>query len=253
MTTTNESEDRVINPDLEKLVKLQKVDSELQRKRELLERLPAEIKEAYASCDEAKARLKEYDDTLEQDRKIRRELEQEVEEIKEKIAKDKQKLPLLKTNVEYRAMLKELENYDNKIASLEDEQLALMERDEKAEEGRKEYEVKVADEEKAFGEIKATKEAAIATVEGRVAELEEERAAIIGGVTPAIFKKYERVLEARNGVGVAEVKDQICQACNQKIQPQLYYNIRTTDELFSCPHCMRFLHWEGPTAEENDG
>lgn len=248
MTTETEQPEYIINPDLEKLVKLQKVDSNLQRKRALLERLPAELQQAYSSCEAVKKKLADYDAAIEAERKRRRELEAEVETIKDKIAKDKTKLSAIKTNVEYRAMVKELDNYEKKIAALDDEQLLLMEKDEKATEERKTIEAEASKEEEAYAIIKKEKEAAIGEVKTRVGELTAERKVIVEGVTPSVFAKYERILKARDGVGVAEVIEKICASCHQMIQPQLYYNIRTTDELISCPHCSRFLYYDHEAA-----
>ena len=254
MTTKIGNSGQTVNPDLEKLVKLQSVDSSIQRKRELLTRLPKEIDEGASALKEAEKELKSYEDTLEEDRKLRKDLELEVESIKEKIVKDKGKLSEIKTNVEYRAMVKELGNYEKKIAKLEDQQLSLMEKDEKAEEGRATYLVTVEKERAAFAIVKEEKEAAIKTVKERLSGLEVERRDIVSSITPTVFNRYEKILASREGVGVAEVINVICQACHQKIQPQLYYNIRTTDELISCPHCSRFLFYdhEKNNAEVSD-
>ena len=244
MTTETGNSGHTVNPDLEKLVKLQSIDSSIQRKRELVKRLPKEIEEGALSLNEAEKELKSYEDTLDEDRKLRRDLELEVESIKEKILKDKGKLSDIKTNVEYRAMVKELDNFEKKIAKLEDQQLTLMEKDEKAEEGRASYLVTVEKERAAFAIVKEEKEAAVKTVKERLSALETERKEIVSSITVAVFTRYEKILVSRDGVGVAEVINIICQACHQKIQPQLYYNIRTTDELISCPHCSRFLFYD---------
>ena len=254
MTTETGNSGHTVNPDLEKLVKLQSADSSIQRKKELLKRLPKEIEEGASALNEAEKELKSYEDTLEEDRKLRKDLEMEVESIKEKIVKDKIKLSDIKTNVEYRAMIKELGNYGKKIEKLEDQQLSLMEKDEKAEEGRASYLVTVKKEQAAFAIVKEEKEAAVKTVNERLSGLEAERKEIVSSITPSVFSRYEKILVNRDGVGVAEVLNIVCQACHQKIQPQLYYNIRTTDELISCPHCNRFLFYdhEKNDAEDSD-
>ncbi len=53
-----------MNADLERLVSLQKLDSDIARKEKLLLTLPEELKAAYASCEEAKANLKAFDDEI---------------------------------------------------------------------------------------------------------------------------------------------------------------------------------------------
>lgn len=232
-----------MNPDLERLIGLQKIDTEIHRKKQLLTRLPKEIQEAAVHLEEARAKLKAYDEAADTDRKKRNDLEGEVESLKGKISKDKQKLPSIKTNVEYRALLKELEGYEKTIRTLEDEEIVLMEKSEGVAERRKVFEEKVKAEEAAFALVKKEKEAAIAELEGIVTEMTERRASLIGAVDQTLFRNYERILGARDGVGVAQVVEQTCTACHQIIPPQMFYNIRTTDELFSCPHCSRYLYF----------
>lgn len=232
-----------MHPDLERLIELQKIDSEIHRKRQLLIRLPKEIQEAQGALEEAKAKLKDFDDAALAEQKKRKDLETEVESLKDKINKDKQKLPVIKTNVEYRALLKELEGYERTIQTLEDEELAIMERSEKKAAKRGGFEEAVSTEESAFATIRSEKESAIADLGKAVDELVEQRSSLIGGVSPGIFKSYERILDVRDGIGVAEVSEQTCKACHQIIPPQMYYNIRTTDEIFTCPHCNRYLYF----------
>ncbi len=232
-----------MHPDLERLIDLQKIDSEIHRKRQLLLRLPKEIQEAAGALEEAQSKLKSFDDASLAEQKKRKDLEVEVESLKAKITADKQKLPAIKTNVEYRALLKELEGYERTIQTLEDEELNLMEKSEKNAAKRGKFEEAVTTEESAFSGVKADKESAIADLEKGVAELVEKRSSLIGGVSPNIFKSYERILSVRDGIGVAQVVEQTCQACHQIIPPQMYYNIRTTDEIFTCPHCNRYLYF----------
>ena len=238
-----------MNIDLERLILLQKLDLKIARKSDVLKRLPVEIEKARADLDEAKSLLKDFDDEVDAANKRRRELETEVETIRDQIAKAKAKLPQVKTNVEYRAILKEQEGYEKKIVDLEDEQLELMEKIEGRAGDRGGLERKVKEEEEKFGVIKAEKEAAIAQVEKDLDELQGERKEILSRITPSILKKYESVLKNRDGVGVVTVRENLCQGCNQLIPPQLYYQVRTTDNIYQCPHCSRFIYFEQKITE----
>lgn len=240
------------NPDIERLVRLQGVDSDIQAKRKLAETtLPKEIDGARGGLEAAEARLKNFDDELAAMAKTRREMEAEVESTKDSIAKGKQKLPDVKTNVEYRAVLKEIENFEKKIVQLDDKQLELMERqDEKAGE-RKSLEEVVAAERARFDAMKKEKEAVIDGLKKEIEALRAERKTLVNDITPSVLTTYEKVSQQREGVGIAEVDERTCQACHQLIPPQLYYHIRTTDGIYSCPHCHRYLYFVHKTDEDD--
>ncbi len=238
--------DHKMNPDLKKLISLQKIDLSIHRKEELLLRLPKDIQAGAKTRDSAKEELDKFDEKQSSDSKKHRDLEQEVEAIKEKIIADKNKLHDVKTNVEYRAMLKEIENYEKRISILEDEQISLMEATEKKSGNRSGYVEKLSEEEKAFQEIKTEKESAIKELEAEIAEMKKARNETVQGVTPSVLAAYDRILKARDGIGVAQTRDSNCLACHQIIPQQLYYNIRESEKLITCPHCSRFLYYLTP-------
>jgi len=252
--TSNDAENQPrkfkIHPDLERLVELQKLDTQILRKQKILAALPQEIKRGYANCEAAKAALKAFDATLEADSKKRRDLERGVEELKEKIIKDKSKLPSVKTNVEYTAINKELANYAKQIDQLEEEELLLMEAADGRQEERKAFVARLEEEEKSFAVVKREKEAGIKALEADLEELIGVRKSTNAAIDPQLLASYEKLLKARDGVGVARAQDSVCSACHQAIQRQLYYNVRDSGELITCPHCSRYLYYQAETPEE---
>ncbi len=239
-----------MNADLERLIQLQKLDAEILRKTRLLESLPREIHHLNVEVESAHNALKAFDAKVEEDKKTRRDLEREVETVKDQIAKDKSKLPAVKTNVEYRAILKELENYDKKIHDIEDRQLEIMEKLENAQNSRKATEESVKEAEKRVKAAVAEKEAALAELKKRMETLQGGRALLVEGVSATVLSSYEKTLKARDGLGVTKIEDMLCSGCNQMIPPQLYYQIKSTDEIYKCPHCSRYLYFE-PKEVEN--
>lgn len=239
-----------MNADLERLIRLQKLDAEILRKSRLLESLPREIQKLNAEVESAKGELKAFDANVEADKKARRDMEREVEVIRDHIAKDKGKLPAVKTNVEYRAILKELESYEKKIRDIEDRQLEFMEKLDSVQSARKGIEDRVKEEEKRVKAAVEEKESAVSHLKKVVETLNAERASIVGDVSSSVLSTYEKILKAREGLGVTKIKDRLCSGCNQMVPPQLYYQIKSSDEIFKCPHCSRFLYFE-PEPEEN--
>jgi hypothetical protein len=238
-----------MNADLERLIRLQKLDAEILRKTRLLESLPREIQHLNTGLESARNGLKAFDAQVEADKKARRDLEREVEVVKDHIAKDKGKLTAVKTNVEYRAMLKELENYDKKIRDIEDRQLEIMEKLEGEQNSRKAIEETVKIEEKRVKAEVGEKEAAIAELTKKMETLQGERALLVEGVSSAVLSSYEKTLKARDGLGVTSIEDKLCSGCNQMVPPQLYYQIKSSDDIYKCPHCSRYLYFEPKEVE----
>ncbi len=234
---------RKINPDLEQLAHLQKIDQETARKTDLKDNaLPTEIEGLRVSYENARERLKKFDEELSAINKQRKELELKVEETRDSIAKAKQKLPGVKTNVEYRAILKEQDNFEKKIVLMEDEQLELMESIDTKSGERKQLEKSESEEKQKFEVNKKEKEEAMGELGERLAELSAQRDEIITAISPGVYANYSKVSRQRSGVGVAEIVDQSCRACFQLIPPQLDVLIRTTGEIYQCPHCDRYLY-----------
>ncbi len=250
MGSNTEQIQNKMNPDLEKLILLQGLDKEIARKADLLENtLPTEIDKLRSGLETARENLKRFDEELEMLNKNRRELEAEVEINKENIAKAKQKLPDVKTNVEYRAILKELDTFEKKIVAIDDNQIELMEAMDGKDDEKKALDAALKKEEAAFNNLKGEKEEAMASLEKTVAELKTKRATIVDQISGAVLSNYEKVSQMR-GTGVTQVVDQSCQSCFQMIQPQLYYLVRTSDKIYQCPHCDRYLYHDPKENEE---
>ncbi len=233
-----------MNADIDALIAIQKIDSEIARKTRLADKiLPEELEKIREDHRNAEQKLENFEKQLEEENKRRRDLESAVEDTKSNIAKAKQKLPEVKTNVEYRAILKELDNFEKKIVAMEDEQIGLMETIEEKSSEKERLVREAAAEEKKFNAIRAEKEDGIKSLKNRIAELQTQRKSILNGITPSILNNYEKISKQRNGVGITNVVDGSCQGCYQLITPQLYYLLRTSEGIFQCPHCNRYLYY----------
>ncbi|MDH5637662.1 MAG: hypothetical protein OEZ04_04165, partial [Nitrospinota bacterium] len=218
------------NPDLEGLIKLSELDKIISQLTDVIQReIPGQIKALEDDFVKDQAELRKYDEEIATLTKKKKELEAEVDDTKSKIAKANQKLPEVKTNVEYRAIMKETENFKERINTIEDEQLTLMEQMEEKEGERPAIEKQVAEDKAKLDKMKTEKKVELDSYNEQLDKTNAERASIIGAITPAILSSYDKVRGQRAGMGLAKVKDGSCMACFQIIPPQLYYQVRTTD------------------------
>ena len=105
----------------DKLIKLQKIDSEIISVNAHLDSIPDQIEAIDEDIKATAVLVSGARDKLAANQKKRRELEGEVKGIREQTAKFKRQLNDVKTNKEYSALLKEIEETDQKIARIEEE------------------------------------------------------------------------------------------------------------------------------------
>ena len=115
------------------LVKLQTLDDKIKFWRKTAEEGPAKLEEARARLSELESRIAAQTQSLEHNRRRRRELEAETADLGERRKTNQVRLLKARNNDEYRAILKEGETIGNMISAREDEILLLMDSGEKLE------------------------------------------------------------------------------------------------------------------------
>ncbi len=85
-----------------------------------------------------------------------------------------------------------------------------------------------------------------AQAENEILVLQKERGQLEGEMPEELTQQYQRIASVRNGVALAEAKDQSCQGCHVKLRPQLFTEIRTNQRIITCENCNRFLYYAGP-------
>jgi predicted nucleic acid-binding Zn-ribbon protein len=234
-----------MNPTLEKLVRLQRAESDLRRaEAELAEvpRLKSSLEERLA---EERGRLDAAREGLAGSQKARRQHEADVQDLRSKCSKYKGQLMEVKTNKEYTAMLHEIETVEREIREREDQILAEME---KAEELSSAVKGAEAD----FKEAEARHRSEVTALDRRAQSLQEEvgrhsadRDVVAKDIPEDTLSLFHRVARLR-GSGVAAVRDGICTVCRMKLRPQMYVDLKRNDDLMQCPACNRILFYEPP-------
>ncbi len=234
-----------MNPDLEKLVQLQKADAELRRVETALQEVPRQRALAEERLKQERQRLDLAKESLQESQKARRQHEGGLQDLETKRSKYKGQLMDVKTNKEYTAMLHEIENVEREIKAREDQILLEMERAETlgADVKREETLFKTA-EEQHKGEARTLDER-LKALEAERARLKQDRDGIALGLGDDLLELYGRVARLR-GSAVAEAKDEMCQVCHVKLRPQMYMNLKHNAEIVQCPACNRILYFEPP-------
>ncbi len=231
------------------MIALQNIDSKILDVMRMIDDVPRKIREAEApvrECERTLDALKQRHEAVE---KRKRERERALEDIDEKIKKLKARTAEIKTNKEYQALLKEIETVEHDRSSVEDDLLGVMEDSDALAKHLKteEQNCKKTFEsvERMKTEIGAEKEA----LERELRSMKDARTQVAGDIDSEIYSQYIMLIEIYHGHAVSEVRDEICQGCNMNIPPQLFVEIKKTEEIYQCPQCRRILFFRENPAE----
>ena len=235
-------------PDLERLVKLQQLESAIVDAKNRIASHPQRLADADArfaaaaqALDSVKLRLKDNHDA-------RRSLDKDVAVYQGRLSKFKDQQSAVKTNREYQALGHEIETAQHELGGVEEKMLELMvEADTLAEN------VKQAEAEFAIrrSEIEAEKKALtteLSTVEASLKDATESRAALVKELEPRLVAIFEQVARARKGVAVTTAtRDGLCSVCHVRLRPPVFQQIRHNDSIVQCDSCQRMLYYIAPT------
>jgi uncharacterized protein len=235
-----------MNPDLERLIRLQRAETELRRVEAELAEVPRHRAELEAALGAERARLDAARQELSGGQKARRQHEADLQDMEAKRSRLKDQLMEVKTNKEYTAMLHEIEAVEREIRGREDQILAEMERGES-------LGLEVKREEEAYHQAEERHRTGIRALDERARNLDEqvrrlagERDAVASTVPSAVLELFHRVARLRGGVAVAPAQEAICQVCHVKLRPQLFADLKRNEEILQCPACNRILYYEAP-------
>jgi predicted nucleic acid-binding Zn-ribbon protein len=232
-------------PDLDGLIRLQAVESELRRTDGELAQLPGRQAELEARLAAERGRLETLRGSLDTSQKTRRREEGTLQDLEAKRSKYKGQLMEVKTNKEYTAMLHEIEGVEREIRSREDQILAEMENTETlATDLKKEDEV-LREEEARHKQDVAALESQRRELTARRERLAAEREQVAGTISSDVRELFQRVARLR-GVAVASASDGRCQECHLLLRLQMYSDLKHNDAITQCPQCNRILFYETP-------
>jgi uncharacterized protein len=228
--------------DLKTLIDLQRLDQEIAELTSRIETFPNQIQAIEKQLNDFIHAHEERQHHLSANQKERREMEGEIQMIRQKISKHKDQLYLVKTNEQYRAMLKEIEGEEANIRAIEDRILEKMIESEELQKLVSEAAGRLDSEKARVAQEKANLEAAAKAGTKQRDESVRERGELGAKLNEDILVHYERVRRGRGGMALAEVREGKCMGCNVLLRPQLYYDVRAGEGLYECENCARILY-----------
>jgi predicted nucleic acid-binding Zn-ribbon protein len=228
--------------DLKTLIDLQRLDQEIAELSSRIDTFPNQIQTIEKQLNDFIHAHEERQHHLSSNQKERRDMEGEIQVIRQKISKHKDQLYLVKTNEQYRAMLKEIEGEEANIRSIEDRILEKMIESEELQMLVTEAAGRLDSEKARVAKEKAELEAAANASREERDHSVQERRELAAKLNEDILAHYERVRKGRGGLALAEVRQGKCMGCNVMLRPQLYYDVRAGEGLYECENCARILY-----------
>lgn len=237
-----------MNPDLDRLIQLQRLDDATAAARAKIDAFPSEMEALDARLATGQAARDAAQAALDENQRRRRELERDLGAAQARLSKYRDQLMAVKTNKEYQAMLHEIATAEANVRSTEDRILDCMEAAEGLTAGLREAEQALKAERAAVEDEKTQLEATRVALDRQVREADVARAAIVGELGRQALALFEHVARARKGVALARAVDGHCAECHVRLRPQHYNEVRRNDSLIQCESCMRILYYADPGA-----
>jgi len=226
---------------LELLEELHEIDQKVWEIEKEIASFPDEIERVEKVLGETEEAFAGIQNTLENLKKEKRDKDDELSINMERLKLFEGRLSSIKTNTEYQASLKEIDQSKKRESALEEELLALMETIEeetrKLSEAQAEFDEK---KEKAREEMKAI-QSRREQKERELDKIQKEREEKNKSLDPQIAQTYNSLRTKMKGKLLATANSGSCSGCHLHIPPQLLNDALKQERVYQCPHCHRIL------------
>ncbi|MFA5701485.1 MAG: C4-type zinc ribbon domain-containing protein [Desulfuromonas sp.] len=228
--------------EVQQLIDVQELDQKIlearRKKTELLsckEKLLAQTEK----LEGAVATMQEQIDVVQQDISS---LNQDLAKEQDSVTRAEERLPEVKTQKEYLAILKEVDAAKKNTKDTE-EALKLKQQ------VLAELEADQNDKQTELDEFNSANKKQLRDIDTLVAELEQTEAAekpkrdkLICQVSETLRNHYELVLSRLNSIALVEAQNYTCTGCHMRLPPQFFNNMLKSKNISTCPQCNRLLY-----------
>jgi hypothetical protein len=170
-------------------------------------------------------------------------------DMEESIKTSRQRLMEIKSNIEYKAMLKEIAFKEDQRDQRETRLLQLMELMETQNGLLAEQIGQIEAQEATLVQQRQEVAVQVKKLQQELAALEEKRKKVRKAVPAPLMKRYEFIRQRRNSSAVCPVHEGVCLGCHMNILPQQFIDLQKGLEILQCPHCQRILYWADEMGE----
>jgi predicted nucleic acid-binding Zn-ribbon protein len=242
-----------VKAEIQQLVALQKLDTNIRRLQTELEAIPRRRAEIEAEFDQRAFEIRALENRRDEARHTRARLEAEIADQRTRAERADRNLMSSKRQEEYTAAIREADAARKQISALETQILEQMEALEQAEAQLTER----ADE---IASLNSDREARLKLFDDetqaqsdKLATDRSTRSELVAALPKAMSQLYTRIsARIRDGIAVAQARNGACMACFMALRPQAMAQVRRGEEIITCDNCNRILYYApdetAPTA-----
>jgi predicted nucleic acid-binding Zn-ribbon protein len=232
-----------VRAELEKLIELQKTDSNIRRLKqsiETAEKRRAEIEQEFEQHAFSIREIQNRRDLLQADRA---DIENKIAENKTYLERANRNLKHAQNQKEYETAMRETDALQKQISTLETSDL---ERIGEIEAVEKELEERADEINSLEGKRQNALDEFDSEVEANKSELDDiskRREEVFSTLPDRLASVYNRLAQrSRDGIAVAEVINGACSACFMSLRPQMLLEVKKGVEIITCESCSRILY-----------
>lgn len=223
------------------LRELHRIHSQLSDLRDRLERGPRRVQAHQANVAQQEENLATAQENVKQTKKLIDQKQLDLKTGENKILDLKGKLNTCSSNVEYQTLLEQIAAAEMANSVLADEILEAMEKVDQLEVAVGEEKEKVTAAEKERDKCQETVSAEAEVIRGDITRLEGELTGAEKDIPSDIKSDYDRVIGSKGAEGMAEVQEQVCQACGFQITLNMQNELLMSKPVF-CKSCGCLLY-----------
>jgi predicted nucleic acid-binding Zn-ribbon protein len=230
---------------IDTLKALQRMDGEILKLREEMNRWPVIIGEKQKDVEDIRRILTGKETELKEAKVEVENQELKLKSGEENIVKAKANLLKVKTNREYEAILHEIDGLKAENGVIEEKIIRGLDRIEGIEATMREVGAEIRAAEAEVSDLGKQSGDEIAEIQAEIDQMETDRKARAAEVDPDIHTQYERIRNGRAGLAVVPVLDNVCQGCYMTLTSQEINALLLADDtIISCKNCQRILYIE---------
>jgi len=232
----------VLHP-LESIIAVQKKDRRLIKLMREIRDIPQRKRDIEMQLAGTERKLETALDSRKHTEISLKELELEVDVLKEQVTKYKQQQMDAKTNDQYRAFVKEIGVVEREIKELEEKEIAFMEDLEKGKAIEEECTKRLEEERSEIADELAELDEREATLKEKLERVKADRERIAKECDQSLLQKYARIMNNKRDFAIVFIEEGgHCGGCHMKLPPQVIHDARNPAKLVACNFCGRIVY-----------
>lgn len=227
---------------LHALIALQKIDRTLIQLKKEAQGIPGKKEAMDARCRMEQEALAVAETAMKENQNAIRQLELEVESVREQMNRYKTQQMSANSNEEYKILGHEIETCEGKIGELEDQELVLMEKAEPLQAAVVEAKDILGSSQAVIDADKGGLDDRLQVIRDQFEELKRQREPQVAELDESVEAEYRALLSSKDGLAVVPIEEGACRGCHMKLEPQTLHDAHAAMKWVYCGFCGRILY-----------